>query len=138
MKNYVLNAEKSKMVYDRGQYEIKECYTNIFRAVTENYVRFVSGEWKVAYGYVTAIRGLLARHCFIIDKSGDVIDPTICANPHTNTDRQYYAMYVFENIEKYEIAIEREGGYPALYSTMRPYEKRAQEWAADHGFVLCG
>lgn len=138
MKSYKLNADKSKAVYDRGRYEMKECYRNIFHAVTKYYSQFASGEWKVAYGYVTSIPGLLVRHCFIIDEAGEVIDPTIYTNPHCDTDRLYYAMYVFENIEKYARAIEREGGYPALCSTMRPCERRAQEWAAEHGFALCG
>lgn len=141
MEKYVLNMDESRKLYERGKsrYVVNQCYKNIFHVVCGNLGLFQTGSWKVAYGYVSSVRNLLIRHCFIITDSGEVIDPTIFTHSLSD-DRSdaYYIMKVFSEVEEYISAVLGEGGYPALTSTLRPYEKKAWSWAAENGFILCG
>lgn len=144
MEKFELNRTLSKKVYaGKKRYAPKECYNNIYRAVVDHMPLFKNGVWKVAYGYMSigvfcGELPLLVRHCFIISENGDVIDPTIYAAEDVIEDRAYYTMRVFDTVEEYFSAVEREKYYPALTVGMRQYEILAREWAAQNGFVLCG
>ena len=80
---------------------------------------------------------VLCRHCFIIDENGKVIDPTIFTGSKS-TEREYYAMKVFEDVDDYFEAIEQAEYYPALDIYLREENKQAYKWAEQNGFILTG
>ena len=141
MEKYNLNAEASKYVYnkDKNAYQMKECYINVFRAVCNHMENVKSGKWKIAYGYISSIHNLLARHCFILDENNTVVDPTIyTTNFEDREDSDYYVMYIFDDVEKCIDAIESENGYPALDKYLMEYTKQATKWSIENGFLLIG
>ena len=140
MRKHYLDYEKTKEVYEysKPHIEFKQCYNNVFNVVTDYIATFRSGEWKVAYGYVEVMSLVYCRHCFIVDESGKVIDPTICTNTDPNTDRDYLVMKIFDDIDEYFTAIERENYYPALDRTLKENTAAAQKWANENGVILTG
>ena len=140
MRKHYLDYEKTKEVYKqcKPHIEFKQCYNNVFNIVTDYIAAFRSGEWKVAYGYVEVMPLVYCRHCFIIDESGKVIDPTICTNTEPNINREDLVMKVYDDIDDYFSAIERENLYPALDKVLRENDAQAQKWANENGFILTG
>lgn len=140
MRKYELDAEKSKSVFDYCKHAllVKECYNNVFKVFDCCNGNFYDGKWKVAYGYVSSVRNILCRHCFIIDENGKAIDPTIYTQNKARTDREYYAFKVFDDVEEYLNAIEKNNLYPALDRVLQNEEKQAHEWALDNGYFLAG
>lgn len=135
-----LNVSQSRTVYERckKQLVMKECYNNIFK-VTINYMSiFRSGKWKVAYGYMSVFENVMCRHCFIIDETGQVIDPTIFTPTSVNLDRKYLIMKIFDDIDEYFTALEQENHYPALEKYLKEHAIKMQKQANDTGFVLIG
>lgn len=98
------------------------------------------GVWKIAYGYfsITGFDKLLARHCFFLDEEDRVIDPTLFARSDIARNPDYYVMKVFSTYSDYLHAINNENGYPDLCRALRPLEQQVYNWAAEHGFALCG
>lgn len=134
-----LNIDKSKEVYNHCKplIQSKMCYNNVFHVVTEYISKFRTCEWKAAYGYMTVFDNILCRHCFIIDENEKVIDPTIFYG-QLNTDREYYSMKVFDDVDIYFEAIENENYYPALDRYLYEETKKSNEWANENGFILTG
>lgn len=139
MIKYLLDVEQSKAVYNdcKPLLQMKMCYNNVFQVTTEYISKFRAGEWKVAYGYMTVIENVLCRHCFIIGENGKVIDPTIFTGSGI-TEREYYTMKVFDDIDSYFEAIENENYYPALDRYLAEQNKQANAWANKNGFILTG
>lgn len=139
MDKAVLDYEKSKEVYEQCEQhiEMKMCYNNIFNAVTEFFEKFRSKEWKVSYGYIKVLDNLYARHCFIVDEYGNVIDPTIFATSN-QSDREYYVMSVFDDVEEYMSAIQDNHFMPELRSHFIKKSKQCTEWAYEKGIILIG
>ena len=139
MKKYLLDVEQSKAVYSdcKPRLQVKMCYNNVFNVITEYISKFRAGEWKVAYGYMTVFDKLLCRHCFIVNEDGKVIDPTIFLGS-ANTEREYYAMKVFDDVDVYFEAIESDGYFPALDKYLAEQNKQANIWANENGFILTG
>ena len=135
-----LNAEQSKAVFEhcKGRLAMKECYINIFKVVTDYISKFRSGEWKVAYGYMTVFENVMCRHCFIINEKDEVIDPTIFTASTVIIDRQYITMKIFDDVNEYFEAVEQENYYPALERHLKEYAAKTQEWANKNGFILTG
>lgn len=142
MQKLELDPQKSKLLYEEhpANYRMRECYANVYRAVTDYMDRFRSGEWKVVYGYYTIseMPELMPRHCFILDEAGRVIDPTIFSHKKVNVEHDYYAMYVFSDPKEYMTAVANEGFYPSLERFMQPYIRQAYEWAKAHNLHVCG
>ena len=140
MKKHQLNVEQSKAVYEHCKQHIliKHCYNNVFETVTDYISKFRNGNWKVAYGYVEVMAGLYCRHCFILDSDGGVIDPTIYAQSEPPLQREYLVMTVFDDVDEYFNAIERDDYMPALDSYLKDDDKQACEWAKNNGYVLVG
>lgn len=139
MLKYLLDVEQSRAVYNycKPLLQTKMCYNNVFHVVTEYISKFRAGEWKVAYGFMTVFDNLLCRHCFIIDENEKVIDPTIFTGS-ASTEREYYAMKVFDDIDVYFEAVENNNYYPALDRYLSEQNKQAYEWAEQNGFILTG
>ena len=137
MRQYNLNFEQSKAVYERCKQYIKvnHCYNNIFEVVTDYMSNFRSGKWKIAYGYTGTIPLVYCRHCFILDENEEVIDPTIFAQPD-QSDREYFVMATFEDVDEYITAIENEGCYPALNKYLREQDIQAFKWAKENSIIL--
>lgn len=119
-----LNIQASKAMYEKfkGKIEAKMCYSNIFRMVTYMLPKFQSGEYKVAYGYISICdKSLYARHCFIV--CGDsVIDPTIFA-ASGNLDADYIITKIYD-ISDYTKAIEDNDFIPDLIRPLRELDKK--------------
>lgn len=119
--NYILNVEKSREIYNKykSRLEVKMCYNNIFKISSLEINKFYSGEWKIAYGYMSIMDTVLyARHCFILE-GNNVIDPTLFTNPHPDTNRKYLVFKIFDNYTDYTSSIENEDYKPALERTLR-------------------
>ena len=140
MLEYSLNMEKSKELYKQHKRVIKqkECYNNVFRVISAHWNKLQSGEWKVAYGYMTLLENLLCRHCFVLDENNEVLDPTIFTHTLVDAEKQYFVMKLFNDPREYLEALEWEEGYPALSSTLHQCEKSAWNWAMENGFILTG
>ena len=133
MEQHFLNTELSREVYKKYRRGIKakECYTNVFFILSKEFSKFQSGEWRVAYGFVSSIDHIFCRH-------GRVIDPTMFASDRDTSERTYFVMKAFEKVEDYISAIDAENGYPALGRHLRRAEMKAQEWGAENGYLFIG
>lgn len=140
MKKHQLNIEKSKEVYEhcKRHIKLKHCYNNVFECVTDYMSKFRNGEWKASYGYVSAMVAVYCRHCYILDENNNVIDPTIFVQSEPNTEREYYTMFVFDDVDEYLNAIESEDYMPALDKYLKEHERNAVKWAAENGVMFIG
>lgn len=140
MQKAALDPQKSKSLYLQHprQYKAKECYANVYRAITDNFSKVNSGKWKIAYGFYTIsdLPNLLGRHCFFLDEDDKVIDPTIFTHAAPNLNHQYYVFYIFDSIKDYYSEVEKADYHPALLSFLRPYEEKAHLWAKIHDYIL--
>lgn len=120
-----LDIQTSKVMYEKfkNKIEPKMCYNNVFRISTSMMSKFKSGEWKVAYGYISVFeKSLYARHCFII--CGDsVIDPTLFA-ASGNLDADYIITKIYDNFSDYTKAIEDNDFVPDLIKPLRELDKK--------------
>lgn len=140
MEQHFLNTELSETVYKKYKRHIKakECYTNTFFVLSKEFSKFKSGEWRVAYGFVSSIDCVYCRHCFILERDGRVIDPTMFASDRDTSNRTYFVMKVLEKVEDYISAIDAENGYPALGRYLLRTEKKVQEWGHENGYLFIG
>ncbi len=142
MKKHTLNVELSREVFEQFKdcIEPKMCYNNVFEVVTDYIEKFRSdnNKWKVCYGFVEVMFGLYCRHCFILDESGTVVDPTLFVQSKPPLEREYYVMYVFEDVDEYLTAIEKDDLLPALDKYLREQDRRAQGWARENGVIFVG
>lgn len=140
MRKHTLDLEQSKAVYEdcKRHIQVKHCYNNVFEVVTDYISNFRSGKWKVAYGFTEVMAGLYCRHCFILNENETVIDPTIFTQSKSPLEREYYTMYVFNNVDEYLTAIEENDLMPALDKYLREQDKQAQQWAKDNGIIFVG
>ena len=119
-----LDIQTSKAIHEKhkDKIEAKMCYRNIFRMVTCMFPKFQSGEYKVAYGYISIFdKSLYARHCFIV--CGDsVIDPTLFASSG-NLDADYIITKIYD-ISDYTKAIEDNDFVPDLIRPLRELDKK--------------
>lgn len=140
MDRYELNIEQSKRVYEecKPYIELKMCYNNVFHCVTDFISKFRSGKWKVAYGYVETMAGVLVRHCFIIDEHDKVIDPTVCTITDPDYNKAYLLLKAFDDVDEYLTAIEQDKFMPALENYLKDDTKEAYKWAENKGYILIG
>ena len=139
MKQYLLNKEESLKLYNKHQDKIepKDCYINIFNILTIYPQNFHSGEWMIAYGYVSSIENVYCRHCFVL--AGDeIIDPTLFSTDRDNSSRTYYLFKVFDSVGEYLEALDSEKGYPALTKHLHKEDSEALKWAQQNGYLFIG
>jgi hypothetical protein len=138
-----LNIEVSREVNENCGAEIrkKECYDNIWKVINFGFGRnFIIGGWKIAYGYVSSINGLMARHCFIVDEEGNAIDPTLIQSEYFDEENpNVYISFATLTFEKYLDLIEKHGMNPSLFNVFLEEESEAKEYAMKHyGSFLYG
>ena len=135
-----IDLEQSRVVYEncKQHIQMKHCYNNVFEVVTDYMSNFRTGKWKIAYGYTEIMAELYCRHCFVLDESNNVIDPTIFAQNEPQLQRAYYVMTVFDDVDEYLAAIESENYMPALEKHLREQDKQAQQWALENGIIFVG
>ena len=140
MEQHFLNTELSETVYKKYKRHIKakECYTNIFFVLSKEFSKFESGEWRIAYGFVSSIDSVYCRHCFILERDGQVIDPTMFASDRDTSNRTYFVMKVFDKVKDYISAIDEENGYPSLAKYLWCVESKAQAWGLKNGYLFIG
>lgn len=143
MEKHRIDIEESKRVHDKhSKYiQIRQCYSNIAHILNKNLDKFISGQWKIAYGYYSVshnIPNLLARHCFIIDENNSVIDPTVIIR-HPNDDElkdwEYFTFKIFTDIREYfSMTIDEQ--YYDLSKSLRHLEQEALKWGYENGYGL--
>lgn len=140
MRKHKLNIELSREVYEyfKDCIKGKECYNNVFNVFDLSNRTFREGKWKIAYGYMEVMAGLYCRHCFILDENGAVIDPTIFTHDELLSEREYYTMFVFDDVDEYLTAIESNDLMPILDKYLREQDKEAHLWAKEQGIILVG
>lgn len=134
-----LNAEQSLEAYTKasGFMEMKQCYCNVFYVPHFFGKKFLSGEWRVAYGYMSSVQHYMVRHCFIVNKKGEAIDPTRHTTTRLIDDRMYVSFYVFDTYKEYVEAVSANDGVPDLLGVLDEYERGLfEEWAPENGKVL--
>lgn len=139
MRELNLDVNKSKEVYDtcKDRIKPKECYNNSFNVLDYDPKPFRDGTWRIAFGYVHVFENVYCRHCFIVDNE-KVIDPTTFAHKEPPTQRTYYVMYVFDDVDDYLSAVFAEDCMPALDLYFKDKDKAAQEWAKEHSLIFVG
>ena len=140
MRKCQLDIDKSREVYEyfKDNIKVKECYNNVYNVFELSPKTFREGKWKVAYGYTEVMAGLYCRHCFILDGSGNVIDPTVFAQSEPDLGREYFVMAVFDDMDEYLTAIWENDCMPALDKYFREQDKQAQQWAINNGIIFVG
>lgn len=145
LKEYKLNHELSMEVRNKmgDVLVMKECYTNIFHSLRFFVEKFRSQEWAIAYGYIRVLENqpLMARHCFIVTKEGEAIDPTLMniSGYTKGQDRKHVTFAEFDDMEKYLEAITKNDNCPDLVHYFRKREQTiSQKWAMEKGVVLLG
>ncbi|MEH7210227.1 hypothetical protein V7094_29150 [Priestia megaterium] len=140
-----LNIELSKEVYEecKERLEMKECYLNVFYAMTAFEDRFRDGEWEVAYGYMRVLPdgNLMVRHCFIVNEKGEAIDPTLFTQKDfkETTDKQHTSFVIFDDVEEYIQMVLGNERMPDLLKPLMELEiDVAGEWAKQEGLNLVG
>lgn len=113
------------------------CYNNVFNVISFVNNKFRNGEWRVAYGYWTAIDGIMARHCYIVDKDNRVIDPTAPFSTAENVkEKKYLTFKVFDDADEYLDLLWEHDKEPALYKALAEEEKEAHEYAMKNNLIL--
>lgn len=142
VKRHPFNHDLSKKVYKQLEriLEPKGCYLNVFNVLTYNPAMFRLGEWKIAYGYIRVLENhnMMARHCFIVNKKGEAIDPTIFTiGSKGKIIDEYYSFFIYDNVELYIDDIERNQNIPDLISPLMKVEtKTSMLWAEENDYVL--
>ncbi|GAB6253593.1 hypothetical protein BCSAG_49110 [Bacillus cereus] len=134
-----INVELTEEVYERCSHAIQQkmCYNNVFAVMGYYMDKFRSGEWKVAYGYFTAVERIMARHAFIVDmETGEAIDPTAPTLSHGYKDREYLSFAIL-GIDEYLELIGKEDREPALYKSLREQDAEAQLWGMKNNTIMC-
>ncbi|HDR7263652.1 hypothetical protein [Bacillus sp. CH_203] len=133
-----INIELTEEVYGECSHAIQQkmCYNNVFNVMGYYMDKFKSGEWKVAYGYYTAVDGIMARHAFIVDiATGDAIDPTAPTLSNGYDYRKYLSFVILEKDEYLDL-IGNEDREPALYKSLREQDTEAQEWGKVNNVIM--
>jgi hypothetical protein len=137
IRNLTLDKELSMQLFNSHQDVLlpNHCYNNVFSMTHQHGHKFVTGEWKIAYGYWSIMDKLMARHCFILE--GDtVIDPTY--GFRTSGESEYIAFKVLEFGEYLDLLTEADG-QPALYGAFWKLENElAQKVYEEENLMLIG
>lgn len=138
------NAEESKALYEKmpaDEMVSKGCYNNIFYTVMRNSQKFRTKEWKVAFGFMQVIPedALHCRHCFIVNRQGEAIDPTYYTHPnlYAGEDKQYISFHIYHSIDSYIKALRANEDYPDLFVPLARKEHDAYKWA-EGKFIFMG
>lgn len=146
IQEHKFNAKSSIEVYEacKDTIEMKHCYNNVFNVLSDyDYSsKFYNKEWKIAYGYVSIhnVKGVMARHAFILDENNNVIDPTIVTISSFDKDYEYkYVSFkVFNEIGEYNRTLNDSDGQPAFFNVFRKEEMEASQWGMKQGIMMIG
>lgn len=144
MKKHEFNYEDSLMVYKACSQHIepKDCYRNVFKTISFFSEKFYSGEWKFAYGFFSVLPNelLITRHCFIVDKLGEAIAPSLIVieNYKENEPREYFSFIIFNTLDEYLDAVEKNQHIPDLLKTLKKYERIVEQKLTKEGFFVIG
>lgn len=129
MKPHLLNYELSKQVCEENRSVIEPnlCYNNVFqlKELAE------SKKWTIGYGYFGRSRYCYIRHCFFIEESGDIIDPTIFLSfPKLNRNHwvMVYRPFASLDVDDYLDLILENDLRPDLHVALRDEEAEAYQW----------
>ncbi len=141
IKRHEFNYNLSLEVYEECSdfLEVKQCYVNIFKTLTRYVPNFLTGEWKIAYGYIKVLHDhpMMARHCFIVNENGEAIDPTFFTYKRSSREKEYYSFFVYGNIEEYLDAVGKNKNMPDLLTPLMDIDmKYADAWAKENEYIL--
>ena len=132
-----LDIFTSKAIYEKYKKKIKPkmCYNNVFHIATDMLLKFKSGKYKVAYGYISVFNhSLYARHCFII-REDLVVDPTLFATGE-NLDADYIITKIYDDINDYIKAVEDNNFIPDLIRPLQDLDKKMFIQMQEKGIYL--
>lgn len=142
---HIFNLEESNAVYESCKADIKpkECYMNIFRVLQYFPEKFRNQEWRIAYGYIEILENhnLLARHCFLVNSKGEVIDPTLVGLDSFDETKmkKYISFKLFNDVDDYLDSITENDNLPDLVQCLLPVEREyANPWAKENDYILIG
>lgn len=140
MQEHRFNYELSEEIYRACSHflEFKECYTNVFYTSQHFIHKFLSGDWKVAYGFMSAIDDVMVRHCYILNENNEVIDPTpFCNKNYDGEIKEYATFYIFDDYGKYNDAIAENNLMPDLVQHLFKIERDlSTSWAKENQKIL--
>lgn len=131
MKTHKLDIRKSEEIFNayEDKIKLKDCYRNIYRVAVENFEKFKEGTWKIAYGFLPCF-DLYVRHCFIVDETGNAIDPTVIAiqketgnKPHSKD----YISFAILSYDEYWKLLRECDYYPDLCRSLQSLENQLRE-----------
>jgi hypothetical protein len=137
-----LNKDLSEEIYKSCKRWIKpkQCYSNVFHVTTNFVSNFSNGIWKIAYGYMKiSAYNLMTRHCFIVNKKNEAIDPTIYSLKTFKEDNEHkYISFAVLNYDEYVDMIINNDNNPSLTIPLSNKERLAMEWAKNNNLFLIG
>lgn len=118
----------------------KRCYHNVFNAITFSNAgeKVRSGEWAIAYGYMSSIENLMVRHCYFVMNENNAVDPTAVLLDNWNVSAFSYLTFKTLNITEYLDLLNEHDLKPALSNAFLEEERLAREWAEEQSLVLIG
>jgi hypothetical protein len=135
IKDYVLDEELSMEMFERHRSVLNQgaCYNNVFNLCGE-YELVRLGVMRVAYGYWTAIPGIMARHCFFVTDDKKIIDPTYAFR--SNKENVEYWIFAVLEFRDYLDKIRDENLDPALHYTLREPDHKLIQESFQEGIML--
>ena len=134
-----LNEGLSEMVFVKCKHLLQQndCYHNVYNVIGSHLKYFRTQEWKIAYGYLEIFEGLMCRHCFIVNKNYEVIDPSY---PLFNPDKkhkvpQYWSFKIF-TLDEYTKNIQDANFMPCLGRLYRPLEEKIEAQSRAEGISI--
>lgn len=141
VKEHKLNVELSKQVYEQHKeyIKMKQCYNNIYNVYERSIHTFSKMGWKIAYGFVTAHENLMARHCFIVTKENEVIDPTFVSLSHFDESEEYlYLSYELLEPREYLSKLEKNDCDPSMMKSYIFKQEELRIYGLEKGLIFMG
>ncbi|NRD80148.1 hypothetical protein HPT25_22690 [Bacillus sp. BRMEA1] len=141
IRSHSLDLQASKAVFNKLKSRIERhmCYNNIWNVFSSHQWKFIRNDWRIAYGFVSILNDprMLARHCFIVDRKGKAIDPTIFCFDHfkENEEISYFSFAVLDKNE-YLTCLEMDDYDPSLHTACKPAEHEMYLWAKKQRLYL--
>lgn len=87
-----------------------------------------------------SVANAVVRHCFIVDDKGRAIDPTVLTvEERENKDGTVYMAYmVYDDVDQYIQAVEKNDYYPDLLRPLREKDIAAFKELQEKGYVMLG
>ena len=140
IEGHKLDKRMSQHVYEKcgSIIERKQCYTNVFHTIRHFSDSYRNNGWKIAYGYIRAVKNIYVRHCFIVDGESKAIDPTIATFGDRKNDDHDHMSFITLEVNEYLEKLLKNNGDAAFFGQFEKEEEKMKEWARHHVIILSG